>query len=352
MKKTILTLMAAMVMMLSLGVTASAADKPAPTVAQDVSINVTYGSTGTAPGETFYLVWKNQADSTFTIDGTNYINDTDHQNCVPTLGTSTVDNVENVVAYVSLDGTDSTTGQFTFTLPNFSNVGVYTYQLTEYKGNTAGVTYMTDTLYMKVYVRRNTSGSADKLEISGVFFYKTNIAGSENKVGTITNSYGSGSLAVTKEVTGDTGNGIEEFGVTVTFNSSKTVKSTISYTDNGNDITINPSDWTTAGTATTTSITLKNGETVTFTNIPNGVTYTVEEENAPLEGYYDPVYTYSNTADTKVINTSETDTVTITNEKKITVDTGISLDSLPYVLMLLVSVIGLGVLFSGKRLRG
>ena len=172
----------------------------------------------------------------------------------------------------------------------------------------------------------------------------------DTKTGGFTNEYSAGSLAVKKEVTGNLGDTTKEFEVTVTFTkpTGKTISSTIRYTD-GTAKTIAPSDWTN-GTAEVV-IYLKHDETVTFTNIPYGVTYTVEEGDytAEADGGYDAAtYVFSDETNKKIDTAS--DTVTITNNKSVGVDTGITLDSLPFVLILAVCA-GAVVLFVVKRRR-
>ena len=150
-------------------------------------------------------------------------------------------------------------------------------------------------------------------------------------------------------VTGNLGDRDKEFNVTVTFTApaGKEMKSVISYTD-GTAKTIETSAWTEKDGSKQAEVTiaLKHDETVTFTNIPYDVTYTVTEADYTSEGYDEENIVYSDDANKKI--DSATDTVTITNNKGTTVDTGVVLDSLPYILLIAVAVVGV-VAFTAKK---
>ena len=167
------------------------------------------------------------------------------------------------------------------------------------------------------------------------------------KSGSFNNTYSAGSLSVTKNVTGNMGDQQKEFTVKVTFTAptGDTVREAITYVDGTETKTI-AAGWTGSKEV---DITLKHGETVTFNNIPYGVTYTVvENDYTGANGGYDAAgYNFSDTS--KIIN-SDSDTVTITNNKGGTVDTGIGLDSLPYIMLLVLAAAGLIVFFSKKRM--
>ncbi len=98
-------------------------------------------------------------------------------------------------------------------------------------------------------------------------------------------------------------------------------------------------------TNNTATIQVKDGDTVTFTNVPEGVTWTVEEASYTSEGYDAAVY--STESDTMTAGGKAT--CTITNNKEVTVDTGISLDSLPYILLLVAVAAVVVVMIIRKR---
>ena len=101
---------------------------------------------------------------------------------------------------------------------------------------------------------------------------------------------------------------------------------------------------------------MSNTESAVFTNIPAGVTYTVEEDAKHAAGADHPetteegyTVTYTKSDEEGKIAAGDTDTVTVKNEKKTEVDMGITLDSLPYILIALVAVIAIAVVVIRKR---
>ena len=123
------------------------------------------------------------------------------------------------------------------------------------------------------------------------------------------------------------------FTVTFTAPEGKTVNSIISYLDGAESKSILPTVWT-EGIATA-EITLKHGETVTFNNIPYGVEYDVAENDYTVEGYDEVALSVKDSSGEDGVIDSAQETVTATNNKGTeTIDTGITLDSMPYVLVL------------------
>ena len=238
---------------------------------------------------------------------------------------------------------------------HWPSVGIYTYDVKEVAGSTPGVTYSNDTLKMKVTVAYD-----DQTQTYYTAFVTMSLVDADGdgqtdvKTGAFENTYSAGSLAVTKTVTGNMGDRDKYFAikVTLTGEAGKTYQNP--YTVSGGS---KLTDGTAAGTTTSISVDgkshtfyLKHGETFTIENLPYGVTYTVAEDNytGEQDGGYSPAdYTYSDSGTVKTVDTA-LETVTITNNKQATVDTGIVLDSLPYVLLLVLSIGG-AVLFLLKR---
>lgn len=163
----------------------------------------------------------------------------------------------------------------------------------------------------------------------------------ENEAGSktdndLTNEYDSGSLTVTKHVAGNMADMGKKFTFTITFNAGTA--------DWENAIVVPGENWDAAKRVYT--VELGNGESVTFTNIPKGVTYTVEEADYTGEGYTTTKVTSDGFG---TIEGGDNDTVDFTNTKTATVDTGIALDSLPYVLLLAVACVGMAVVLTRKR---
>lgn len=241
------------------------------------------------------------------------------------------------VSYVAGEaGSTTAKKNITIILPTYDSVGVYTYTFNEIDGGTAGVTYRSDAITLVVTVIEQNG----KVRVAAVHTEGKDGAKSAD----FNNEYSAGSLSVTKNVTGIMGDRQKEFTVKVTFNapSGDTVREAITYVDDADTKTID-ADWTGSKEV---DITLKHGETVTFTNIPYGVTYDVVESDYTSDGYDGPSYNFGD-ANKKIDTIS--DNVTITNNKGGTVDTGINMDSMPYILLLAVAFVGLFVFVSKKR---
>lgn len=328
MKKKLMALFLAMVMIMGLSATAFAAEsdengetttpKVTSSVTADVenggsfTINKEYSVTGTAPEETF----------TFTVSKSE-VKDGE-------AGTAP----DITIGSVTFDGTKTETKPVTVTLPTYQQVGEYRYTISETASNNAGVTTQ-DPLTLTVYVVNGENGLVCKVALKNSEGDKV-----DGFTGDFANKYESGSLAVSKTVTGNMGDKTKEFTVTVTFTNANGA-STISYVEDGETETIS----FTEGTASA-EIALKDGETITFTNIPTGTTYIVEENDYTNEGY---VATCVYSDNSKSISANDEDTVSITNDKNnVAVDTGITMDSLPYI-MLLALVVMAGVAFFSKN---
>ena len=203
----------------------------------------------------------------------------------------------------------------------FPNVGVYTYRVTETAGDTAGVTYDGRQMELKATVYYDAQGA-----LAVEYAFRPDGSGT-TKGAAIVNEYSAGSLTVGKQVTGNLGDKSKEFNIDVTFTApaEETVRSTITY---GDGQQIQPSDW--ANGSVTRTITLADGEQTVFANLPYGVTYAVAEQSYDAEGY---AASYDNNASGTIASAGVS--TTVTNTKSGTVDTGVMLDSAPYVLTLL-----------------
>lgn len=256
-----------------------------------------------------------------------------------TTSTAPLPTIDNVSYDAGEAGGNNKEKEITINLPTYTSVGVYTYTFTETDGGTAGVTYRSDAITLVVTVIEQNG----KVRVAAVHTEGED----ETKSGAFNNEYSAGSLSVKKNVTGIMGDKKKEFTVKVTFNAPEgdTVREAITYVDGTETKTIGK-DWTGSKEV---DITLKHDETVTFTNIPYGVTYTVEENNytANNGGYDAPSYNFDD-SNKKIDSASES--VTITNNKGGTIDTGINMDSMPYILLLAVACMGLFVFFSKKRM--
>ena len=242
------------------------------------------------------------------------------------------------------DGKDTGTKTATITLPSYSAVGVYTYSFYEVtpETKTAGVTYKPETelLYLVVTVVEENG----KKRIAAVHCEGSHEANASSKTDTFVNTYESGTLAVDKKVTGNLGDKSKYFKVTVEFTaaSGETINSTITYSGGKYGET------ETAITNNKAEIEIKNGDTVTFTNVPEGVTWKVTEDDytAAANGGYDAA-TYSKQTDTMTAGGKAT--CTITNNKEITPDTGVILQYAPYIAILAVVLAGAIMMIIRRR---
>ena len=238
-------------------------------------------------------------------------------------------------------GGENAKKNITITLPTYTSVGIYTYTFTETDGGTAGVTYRSDAITLVVTVIEQNG----KVRVAAVHTE----GNGEVKSGEFNNEYSAGSLSVKKTVTGIMGDQQKEFTVKVTFTAPEgdTVREAITYVDGTETKTIAAGEgWTGSKEV---EITLKHDETVTFTNIPYGVTYTVVENDytAEADGGYD-VASYNFDDNNKKID-SASENVTIINNKDGEVDTGITMDSIPYILLLAVACMGMFLFISKKN---
>jgi len=319
--KKLLSLALVLIMVLTLSVAVAAAEH---TDMETVTISVTYNATNegtTSPAEGFVFAIAN----TSVTDATSGVTKEN-------MPTPTVDSVTYAAGEAGNAGT--MTKNVTITLPEYTSVGIYTYTITPTLGTNAGVTYWAKPIKLVVTV----------IEQNG----KTRVAAvhtedeQEQKSDDITYTYSAGSLAVTKNVTGNLGDRSKEFNVTVTFTAPEAgvVNSTISYIVDGETKTIAPAAW--KENTASVQIALHHGETVTFTNIPYGVTYHVAEDSYEAEDYETSYNKQDGTIE------AASDAVTITNNKENQVDTGIVLDSLPYILLIAVALVGV-VAFTAKK---
>lgn len=342
----------------------------------------------TSPAETFKLI---QTNAAFGDDVQKEDNDT-----VPDLPKAKTEGTEvadvtigstsyRVVSQVSVaegdagkknDDNSVIYHNFVINLPeasSFPNVGTYKYTLKEVESTTAGVTCREDTLLLVITVI-NAEGSTDNhLRIAAVHTEKpeNGVYGTKEngkKSDKIDNTYSAGTLNVKKLVSGKLADTKDTFKFTVNFVAPDglDVQSTINYGENKN---IAPSDWkdvTDSETSTTrkvatVEIELKHDATVSFTNIPYGVAWSVTEESPTAKGYTATSFVVTSTSNTtgttgNVLTAYDSNgisdavtNVVFTNFKDGNIDMGVSLDSLPYILALAAAFGGAVVMITRKR---
>jgi len=365
MKKLLAGLMAA-TMVMSMSVTAFAASSNYGKTDKfedesTVTFTKVYKATGENPEETFSFTviegWK-----TTDADGnevTKNIEENDEASYPATLPSITD------VKYSKGEATEKGTEKdLTITLPTYEKVGVYYYTITENvpETETAGVEYWEKPIMLKVTVIQDSEG---RIRVAAVHCEEgaDGTAEEQTKTDEIINTYTAGNLTVEKIVTGNMGDQDAYFEVTVSFMAEEGTEVTSDITITGGSHDDNPEKISGAESAWTTKevkIYLKHGDTVEFANIPAGVSYTVvETDYTETDGYDDAKYSVDSSTETtttvsdkiKVENEDKSidDAVVITNNKGVTVDTGISLDNMPYIMVLAMVALGLVGFVSKKR---
>lgn len=348
--KKVVSIILALIMMMSLTVAAFAADgdaSPAPTLSDTTSVDVWkhYDKVAPAPAETFsFTVVKESCDNTDvaekdipTIDGFEIAFDADAD-------------IEHLVK----------DAKCTLRLPAFPRVGKYVYKISETSGNTAGVTYDSTPVYLVIDVL--TDGT-------NLYRYVSLHKGSETggKSGGIptegtyapafTNTFSSTKpnpdpdpkkeetgFGVKKTVSGNSADDKRyfEFKVVFTIADDKSFNGTISV--NGGSNKDNPAAATKTGDKTyEVDLKLKHNDTITFGSVPVGTTYAVSELNIP-DGYK-----ASSTSSGGTVEAKKVTIATINNDYNKEIPAGVSLDSLPYVIMLTVVAAAAVLIMLKKR---
>jgi hypothetical protein len=292
------------------------------------------------------------------------------------------------------DSTVTTTKVGAFALPeSFPNTGVYRYIVKEVVPDAdyrqSYITYDTSDVYrVDLYVMSKEVQGIQYIGITNIVAVDiTNPDVKDNIV--FNNSIGSAGLTIEKVIEGSGKNVNDDFtfyikipegGDNLTLNANTSFDAVIHHADNsttnqtinvagakeGNVVVTRGTDGTySTSTDGAQAFTLKGGESITFTNLPVGMIFYVTEANYTEEGYtttayYEATGTGANTASfeqggnegtqTKGTIAAGTNTMTFTNTKELTVDTGVNVDVLPYVLAMLLTVAGV-ILFVFKKRR-
>ena len=258
---------------------------------------------GSSPQETFTL---RQVGDGVVKDG--------DASSAPALGTITGAAFSEGAA--SEDGTEA---EITIALPSYERVGIYEYTLAEVGGTTAGVTYYENEIRLVVTVINDES--TGKLRVAAVH---TEGIGDE-KSDCFPNVYSAGKLNISKEVTGNLGDKTRYFTFTVTLTGEANKTYAEAFAVSGGSSDRNP---TSIKLGESTTFYLKADDTVTISNLPYGVSYTVTEDT-PSD------YTLVKSGDSGTVGAAS-QTASFTNNKGGNPDTGILLDSVPYIAVLVI----------------
>lgn len=155
------------------------------------------------------------------------------------------------------------------------------------------------------------------------------------------------SISVGKAVKGNMGNWNEYFDFTVDISSEGYSFNGVSYTVYNGDNTVAEETKTVSGNEISISFKLKHNQHIVFDNLPIGAGLTVSEADLNYETTVD-----GTTGKSKSITLADTNAqIEFVNTKNAEIPTGVSLDSLPYLIVLAVVAVGGIVLLKTRRIR-
>lgn len=239
---------------------------------------------------------------------------------------------------------------------NYNKVGKYAYTISENETNIPGITKDPHTYEMIVTV---VNKQKDNLTNETGYGYYVGMYDAEGqKVPAVfTNTYNSYSLEVKKTVQGNFGDLGDTFTFYITLGGAdgkdnNYASATVTVSDAAN--AANGKTWTIGGGQQT--VTLKHGQTITVSNLPVGVTYTVTEKKTNDDG---TAWVYDTTGEAVAVNdvlpsitaNNNENKVEIVNKHEGTPDMGVVLDNAPYIAMLAIVAIGGVALMLNKRRR-
>lgn len=231
-------------------------------------------------------------------------------------------------------------GNIVISSPTYTQVGDYKYTVTENAGSTPGVTYDAPSFVVEVLVIYDET-TTDQTDIKVSTVVVSLASDSNTKIQSITNTYDTttGKVTITKVVDGKFGDKTKDFEATVYVISDVPMSAPF---DGFNAWTQNT---TTGKYESTKTVTLNHNTPVVLTGMPAGITVKVVESDYSSDGY---VTTYSENANTGVTVTEDTQ-LTVTNFKDGNINTGVTMDSMPYIVLLALAVVGLAAVTMKKR---
>lgn len=334
-----------------------------PAFAADINADSSVGQA--APGGTLNIA------KTYTVNHGSFNSESVNLELVPfgegdyvhvTKSSETDANAERMLPTFTADADADATngGSIVMNVPNYTKVGVYTYQVKEKDGDTLGMTYDPKTYTLQVIVGNKIEN--DQIEAGGEKVCYVTMLDGTTKQNSVKNTYNAGTLNITKTVQGNMGDRSTDtkFDFVATFKvpTGKTLRSDIVLPEG---YTIN---WNSTKTDGTVNFKLSHNETFSVQNLPKDIGYSVVEmnseaalannayiTNAAGENTYQ--VSYDNFVNGTVGTTEMTDenviATNITNTWGSTIDTGVILDNAPYMLMLAVVAGGAMTLVIKKR---
>lgn len=240
---------------------------------------------------------------------------------------------------------------------NYNKVGKYAYTISENETKIPGITKDAHTYEMIVTVVNKKNTNLDNN--TGYGYYVGMYGADGNKVpAEFTNTYNSYSLEVKKTVQGNFGDLGDTFTFYITLGGAdgkdnNYASATVTVSDAAN--AANGKTWTIGGGQQT--VTLKHGQTITVSNLPVGVTYTVTEKKTNDDS---TAWVYTTTGEAvanaenvlpSITADNDANKVEIVNKHEGTPDMGVVLDNAPYIAMLAIVAIGGVALMLNKRRR-
>lgn len=276
--------------------------------------------------------------------------DTDTYTTLPTY----TENFE--ISFAAIASKSDNTASYTYTLPSLNRTGTYVYKISEVVPATkvAGVEYDTTPVYMVITVLTDgtnffkyvslheDSPTGAKLAANAPAFTNTYEATSEvhqpdpDPEKPVPSPNLTTSLSLKKEVGGNSGDKGKYFDFTVTFTLPDGTVAPHDVVISGGSYTSNPTSASYTNGVATVSLKLKNNDTITFGSVPVGTTYIITE-TTPTDYTATATGFTKNTSAGKVEASVVKDQIhneIITNINDQEIPTGVSLDSLPYVIML------------------
>lgn len=334
-----------------------------PAFAADINADSSVGQA--APGGTLNIA------KTYTVNHGSFNSESVNLELVPfgegdyvhvTKSSETDANAERMLPTFTADADADATngGSIVMNVPNYTKVGVYTYQVKEKDGDTLGMTYDPKTYTLQVIVGNKIEN--DQIVAGGEKVCYVTMLDGTTKQNSVKNTYNAGTLNITKTVQGNMGDRSTDtkFDFVATFKvpTGKTLRSDIVLPEG---CTIN---WNSTKTEGTVNFKLSHNETFSVQNLPKDIGYSVVEmngeaalannayiTNAAGENTYQ--VSYDNFVNGTVGTTEMTDenviATNITNTWGSTIDTGVILDNAPYILMLAVVAGGAMTLVIKKR---
>lgn len=334
-----------------------------PAFAADINADSSVGQA--APGGTLNIA------KTYTVNHVSFNSESVNLELVPfgegdyvhvTKSSETDANAERMLPTFTADADADATngGSIVMNVPNYTKVGVYTYQVKEKDGDTLGMTYDPKTYTLQVIVGNKIEN--DQIVADGKKVCYVTMLDGTTKQNSVKNTYNAGTLNITKTVQGNMGDRSTDtkFDFVATFKvpTGKTLRSDIVLPEG---YTIN---WNSTKTEGTVNFKLSHNETFSVQNLPKDIGYSVVEmngeaalannayiTNAAGENTYQ--VSYDNFVNGTVGTTEMTDenviATNITNTWGSTIDTGVILDNAPYILMLAVVAGGAMTLVIKKR---